>query len=107
MSHSTSGFKYFSSKTGSTDKGHGSKFCGSNKGDAGRPGEERWVVYRKSQVFFSQTKMAIDTRNEVNNDPKLKTKAEKDRRLKEKQAANTKKIMDERKSKGMKENKVT
>ena len=51
--------------------------------------------------------MAIDTRNEVNNDPKLKTKAEKDRRLKEKQAANTKKIMDERKSKGMKENKVT
>ena len=43
---------------------------------------------------------------QVNNDPKLKTKAEKDRRLKEKQAANTKKIIDERKSKGMKENKV-
>ena len=42
----------------------------------------------------------------MNNDPKLKTKAEKDRRLKEKQAANTKKIIDERKSKGMKENKV-
>ena len=58
-------------------------------------------------MSLSQTKMAIDTRNEVNNDPKLKTKAEKDRRLKEKQAANTKKIMDERKSKGMKENKVT
>ena len=42
----------------------------------------------------------------MNSDPKLKTKAEKDRRLKEKQAANTKKIIDERKSKGMKENKV-
>ena len=49
--------------------------------------------------------MAVDTRNEVNADPKLKTKAEKDRRLKEKQAANTKKIMDERKSMGFKENK--
>ena len=44
---------------------------------------------------------------QVNNDPKLKTKAEKDRRLKEKQAANTKKIIDERKSKGMKENKAS
>ena len=43
----------------------------------------------------------------MNNDPKLKTKAEKDRRLKEKQAANTKKIIDERKSKGMKENKAS
>ena len=45
--------------------------------------------------------------HQVNNDPKLKTKAEKDRRLKEKQAANTKKIIDERKSKGMKENKAS
>ena len=43
----------------------------------------------------------------MNNDPKLKTKAEKDRRLKEKQAANTKKIIDERKLKGMKENKAS
>ena len=43
----------------------------------------------------------------MNNDPKLKTKAEKDRRLKEKQAANTKKIIDERKSKGLKENKAS
>ena len=50
--------------------------------------------------------MAVETSKEVNNDPKLKTKAEKDRRLKEKQGANTKKIMDERKTKGMKENKV-
>merc|ERR1719500_432662 len=58
------------------------------------------------EMQSAQAKMAVETTKEVNNDPKLKTKAEKDRRLKEKQAANTKKIIDERKSKGMKENKV-
>ena len=74
------------------------------------------------EMQSAQAKMAVETAKEVftrlrfssiwignlqvNSDPKLKTKAEKDRRLKEKQAANTKKIIDERKSKGMKENKV-
>ena len=66
--------------------------------------KQRWLWRRPKRCFlrfYSVTKCL-----KVNNDPKLKTKAEKDRRLKEKQAANTKKIIDERKSKGMKENKV-
>ena len=58
------------------------------------------------EMQAEQVKASVETSKEVQTDPKLKTKAEKDRRLKEKQAANTKKIIDERKSKGMKENKV-
>ena len=53
-----------------------------------------------------QVKASVETSKEVQNDPKLKTKAEKDRRLKEKQAANTKRFMDERKSNGIQHNKA-
>merc|ERR1719342_1920642 len=53
-----------------------------------------------------QVKASVETSKEVQNDPKLKTKAEKDRRLKEKQAANTKRFMDERKNNGIQHNKA-
>ena len=53
-----------------------------------------------------QVKASVETTKEVNSDPKLKTKGEKDRRLKEKQAANTKKFMDERKNVGIMHNKA-
>ena len=53
-----------------------------------------------------QVKNSVETSKEVQNDPKLKTKAEKDRRLKEKQAANTKKFMEERKNIGIRHNKA-
>ena len=53
-----------------------------------------------------QVKTSVETSKEVQTDPKLKTKAEKDRRLKEKQAANTKKFMDERKNIGIRHNKA-
>ena len=53
-----------------------------------------------------QVKASVETSKEVQNDPKLKTKAEKDRRLKEKQAANTKRFMDERKTIGIQHNKA-
>lgn len=42
--------------------------------------------------------MSVDTAKEVANDKTLKTKNDKDRRLKEKQQTNTKKFMEERKT---------
>ena len=53
----------------------------------------------------AQAKVSVDTAKEVNADPSLKTKAEKDRRLREKNQANTKKFMDERKNNTLKQNK--
>merc|ERR1719350_1709902 len=47
------------------------------------------------EMQAEQVKTSVETAKEVQNDPKLKTKAEKDRRVKEKQAANTKKFMEE------------
>lgn len=44
-----------------------------------------------------QTKISLETSKEVANDKTLKTKQEKDRRLREKKQNNTKKFMDERK----------
>lgn len=44
-----------------------------------------------------QAKISVETMKEVQNDKTLKTKAEKDRRLREKKQNNTKKFMDERK----------
>ena len=58
------------------------------------------------EMQAEQVKASVETSKEVQNDPKLKTKAEKDRRLKEKQAANTKKFMDERKTVGIQHNKA-
>lgn len=54
----------------------------------------------------AQAKVSVDTAKEVNADPNLKTKAEKDRRLREKNQANTKKFMEERKNNMMKQNKT-
>lgn len=44
-----------------------------------------------------QAKISVETSKEVANDKTLKTKGEKDRRLKEKKQNITKKFMDERK----------
>ncbi|CAG2066116.1 unnamed protein product, partial [Timema podura] len=52
-----------------------------------------------------QAKVSVETMKEVANDKALKTKGEKDRRLKEKQQNNTKKFMDERKYAKMKQEK--
>lgn len=43
-----------------------------------------------------QAKISVETMKEVANDKTLKTKGEKDRRLREKKQNNTKKFMDER-----------
>ncbi|KAL0266802.1 UNVERIFIED_CONTAM: hypothetical protein PYX00_009250 [Menopon gallinae] len=52
-----------------------------------------------------QAKISVETMKEVQNDKTLKTKGEKDRRLREKKQNNTKKFMDERKMALMKHNK--
>jgi hypothetical protein len=43
-----------------------------------------------------QAKVSVETMKEVQNDKTLKTKGEKDRRLREKKQNNTKKFMEER-----------
>ncbi|XP_063228854.1 1-phosphatidylinositol 4,5-bisphosphate phosphodiesterase isoform X2 [Bacillus rossius redtenbacheri] len=52
-----------------------------------------------------QAKISVETMKEVAGDKTLRTKAEKDRRLKEKKQNNTKKFMDERKYAQMKQGK--
>ncbi|KAK6621314.1 hypothetical protein RUM43_011620 [Polyplax serrata] len=52
-----------------------------------------------------QAKISVETMKEVQNDKTLKTKGEKDRRLREKKQNNTKKFMDERRMAKMKQNK--
>ena len=52
----------------------------------------------------NQVKMSAETAKEVMNDKALKTKGDKDRRLKEKKANNIKKFMDERKNIAIKQN---
>uniref|UniRef100_A0A1B6DJU1 1-phosphatidylinositol 4,5-bisphosphate phosphodiesterase n=2 Tax=Clastoptera arizonana TaxID=38151 RepID=A0A1B6DJU1_9HEMI len=52
-----------------------------------------------------QAKISVETMKEVANDKTLKTKGEKDRRLREKKQNNTKKFMDERKFALMKQGK--
>lgn len=51
----------------------------------------------------NQAKVSAETAKEVMNDKALKTKGDKDRRLKEKKANNIKKFMDERKNVGIKQ----
>ncbi|XP_026498023.1 1-phosphatidylinositol 4,5-bisphosphate phosphodiesterase isoform X2 [Vanessa tameamea] len=51
-----------------------------------------------------QAKISVETSKEVANDKTLKTKQEKDRRLREKKQNNTKKFMDERKNQTIKQN---
>ncbi|XP_047099510.1 1-phosphatidylinositol 4,5-bisphosphate phosphodiesterase isoform X3 [Schistocerca piceifrons] len=52
-----------------------------------------------------QAKISVETMKEVANDKTLKTKGEKDRRLREKKQNNTKKFMDERRMAQMKQDK--
>lgn len=46
----------------------------------------------------NQAKVSVETAKEVMNDKALKTKGDKDRRLREKKQQNTKKFIDERKT---------
>lgn len=46
----------------------------------------------------NQAKVSVETAKEVMNDKALKTKGDKDRRLREKKQQNTKKFIDERKN---------
>jgi len=52
-----------------------------------------------------QAKMAVETAKEVANDKTLRNKAEKDRRLREKNQNNTKKFIEERKNFAVKQSK--
>ena len=51
----------------------------------------------------SQAKVSVDTAKDVQGDATLKTKGDKDRRLREKNQANTKKFMEERKNNAFKQ----
>ena len=53
----------------------------------------------------NQAKVSVETAKDVQNDKTLKTKADKDRRLREKNQANIKKFMDEQKNMTLKQNK--
>jgi hypothetical protein len=52
----------------------------------------------EKDLIAAQSKVSVDTAKDVANDKTLKTKNDKDRRLKEKQQTNTKKFMEERKT---------
>lgn len=52
-----------------------------------------------------QAKVSVETAKEVNNDKTLRNKAEKERRLREKNQNNTKRFIDERKMAAMKQDK--
>lgn len=52
-----------------------------------------------------QAKLAMETAKDVNQDKTLKTKADRDRRLKEKNQNNTKRFIEERKITAMKQGK--
>lgn len=55
------------------------------------------------EMNSQQAKTAVETAKEINNDKTLKTKKDKERRLKEKQQNNTKKFMEERRTAVMKQ----
>ena len=52
-----------------------------------------------------QAKVSVETAKEVANDKTLRNKAERERRLKEKNSNNTKKFIEERKTAAMRQNK--
>uniref|UniRef100_A0A146L2V9 1-phosphatidylinositol 4,5-bisphosphate phosphodiesterase n=2 Tax=Lygus hesperus TaxID=30085 RepID=A0A146L2V9_LYGHE len=56
------------------------------------------------EMNANQAKISVETTKEVMNDKTLRTKGEKDRRLREKKQNNTKKFMDERKYAQLKQN---
>lgn len=57
------------------------------------------------EMKAKQAKVSVDTAKEVANDKTLRNKAEKERRLKEKNSNNTKKFIEERKSAALKQDK--
>lgn len=57
------------------------------------------------EMNSQQAKISVETMKEVANDKNLKTKKDKDRRLREKQQNNTKRFLDERKTLGIKQGK--
>lgn len=57
-----------------------------------------FIVYRDlKEMNTRQAKTSVEVMKDVMNDKTLKTKGDKDRRLREKKQNNTKKFMDERK----------
>lgn len=57
------------------------------------------------EMKAKQAKISVETAKEVSNDKTLRNKAERERRLREKNSNNTKKFIDERKSAALKQNK--
>jgi phosphatidylinositol phospholipase C, beta len=57
------------------------------------------------ELNSSQARISVETAREVANDKTLKTKNDKDRKLREKKQNNTKKFMDERKVAKMRQDK--
>ena len=54
----------------------------------------KWNFFREGKdMTANQAKVGMETAKEVNNDPELKTKQDKERRLKEKTANNAKKFL--------------
>ena len=62
------------------------------------------MPHRETKDMMSaQAKASVDTTKEVQSDPSLKTKADKDRRLREKSQANAKRFVDERRNCAMRQ----
>jgi len=57
------------------------------------------------EMKAKQAKISVETAKEVSNDKTLRNKAERERRLKEKNSNNTKKFIDERKNAAMRQDK--
>ena len=64
------------------------------------------IIFRENKELKArQAKVSVDTAKEVAQDKTLRNKAEKDRRLREKNQNNTKKFIEERKMTAMRQNK--
>merc|ERR1712018_42201 len=57
------------------------------------------------EIKEQQARTSVETKDEVNKDPSLKTKTERDRYLREKNAINTRKFIEERKTLAQKQDK--
>ncbi|KAG8189299.1 hypothetical protein JTE90_019059 [Oedothorax gibbosus] len=68
-----------------------------------RQTEQKFDVDNK-EMKAKQAKISVETAREVANDRTLKNKAEKERRIKEKNSNNTKRFIEERKAAAMKQN---
>ncbi|KFM65272.1 1-phosphatidylinositol-4,5-bisphosphate phosphodiesterase, partial [Stegodyphus mimosarum] len=66
--------------------------------------EQKFDIENK-EMKARQAKISMETAKEVNNDRTLRNKAERERRLREKNSNNTKKFIDERKATAMKQGK--